>query len=286
MPNEILITGAPGNVGTPVVKTLQRMGVDCRVGAFDVGIARAALGPAVELVPFDFLDSSTYAAALSGIRRLFLVRPPALSQVQKQIAPALHAAAAAGVKQVVFLSLQGVEHNRFVPHYKIEKLLQTLGIGYTFLRASFFMQNLSTTHRQEIAERGEIALPVGRAQTSFIDTRDIAAVAAQVLTEDGHDQRAYTLTGAAALDYFEVARIMSEVLGRPIRYTHSSALAFFRRQIAGGTSAGFALVMTGLYTITRFGSARQVTPDVEQLLHRPPISFRQFVEDHRAVWVS
>ncbi|NDJ52148.1 MAG: NmrA family NAD(P)-binding protein, partial [Chloroflexi bacterium] len=218
--------------------------------------------------------------------RLFLVRPPALANVERDIAPALQSAVKHGVKHIVFLSLQGVENNRMVPHHKIEQLLQTLAVQTTNLRASFFMQNLSTTHREEIRDRSEIAVPVGEARTSFIDVRDIAAVAVQALTEAGHEGRNYTITGSQALDYYEVAQILSTELGRPIRYTNPSPARFFISQLEQGTHLSYAAVVTALYTATRMGNAQHVTDDVERILERPAISLAQFAHDYRECWLN
>jgi uncharacterized protein YbjT (DUF2867 family) len=281
----ILVTGAPGNVGTEVVRQLVQQGIPLRVGAYDVEHARETFGDDVEIVRFDFLDPATYRATFAGVERMFLVRPPALSNVQRDIAPAVWAAVGAGVQQIVFLSIQGVEQNRVVPHYKIEQLILETGVDYTFLRASFFMQNLTTTHREEIRTRNEIALPVGDAKTSFIDARDIAAVAARALSEDGHANQKYTLTGPDALDYHAVAQVLTRTLNRPIHYTRPSVFSFVRQQMAAGRPLMMTLVMTALYTITRFGNARQVTDDVAAILGRAPITFEQFAADHKAVWL-
>ncbi len=286
MSEKILVTGAPGNVGTEVVKALQAQHADFRIGAFDKETAKKQLGEQLEIVPFNFLDATTYEQAFDGITKLFLVRPPALADIENEVAPALRAAKDAGVRHIVFLSLQGVENNRITPHYKIEQCILELGLNYTFLRASFFMQNLSTTHRAEIQEQHEIAVPVGKAKTSFIDVRDIAAVAAKALTENGHENQAYTLTGAEALGYDQVVEILSQQLGYPIRYKSASPLTFFWKQRQTSGKWGYALVVTALYTITRFGNAKVVTEDVKQLLGRSPISFSQFVNDHLALWQS
>jgi len=286
MNGKIVITGAPGNVGTHVVEALRAAGlVDrMRVGARDADSARRTLGADVEIVPFDFTKPETFAAALDGIERLFLVRPPALSNVPRDIAPALEAAQTAGVRQIVFLSIQGVEQNRIVPHAKIETWITDHAVPYTFLRAGFFMQNLSTVHRDEVRERGVIAVPVGRARTSFVDARDLAAAAVVALTQPGHENRAYTLTGAEALTYYEVAAIMSRVLGRSIRYTNPNVVQFVVEQTRDGRPLPMALLMTALYTLTRFGNASAVTDDLARLIGRAPISFEQFVRDHSAVW--
>ncbi len=282
--NTILVTGAPGNVGTEVVRELQLLQADFRVGARDPGKAQAQFGADTAVVAFDFLKPETFAAAFAGINRLFLVRPPALSNVERDIAPAVRAAVAAGVSHIVFLSLQGVENNRVTPHYKIEQLILELDVDYTFLRAGFFMQNLSTTHRAEIRDQSVILVPAGQAQTSFIDARDIAAVAARTLTQPGHERQIYTLTGAEALTYHEVAALLTAALGRKITYTNPSILRFIGHQKSQGNAWGYVLVLTALYTITRFGNAKTVTPDVAQILGRPPISFAQFVQDFTAVW--
>ncbi len=284
MTASILVTGAPGNVGTEVVKSLAGK-VPFRVGAYRADRARQTLGGDAEYVHFDFLDPATFAPTFTGIKKMFLVRPPALANVQREIAPALRAAKQMGVEQIVFLSIQGVEQNRRVPHYKIEKLILELGFTYTFLRAGFFMQNLSTTHRAEIRDQNEIALPVGKAKTSFIDARDIGAAAACALLESGHENKRYTLTGSEALNYDQVAEIMSSVLGRHIRYTHPSIIQFLVRQMRAGAKPGFAILMAGLYTLTRFGNAKDVSPEVAQVLGRPPILFRQFVNDYRTCWM-
>ncbi|HUN05662.1 MAG TPA: SDR family oxidoreductase [Aggregatilineales bacterium] len=284
MKSHILITGATGNVGTEVVRELQRKGIPFRVGAYDTAKAATQLKTAGDIVLFDFLEPGTYSSAFEGIEHVFLVRPPALSNVERDIAPAIQAAGKAGVKHIVFLSIQGVENNRVVPHYKIEQAILNAGIQYTFLRASFFMQNLSTTHASEIRDQDEIALPVGNARTSFIDVRDIAAVAVCALTDAGHANQSYTLTGGEALNYDEVAAKLSAKLGRLIRYTHPSMLNFIWRQLKAGQTLPYTLVMTALYTITRLGNASIVTTDTQQILGREPIRFDQFALDYRQSW--
>ena len=191
-----------------------------------------------------------------------------------------------GVEHIVFLSLLGAERNRIVPHAKIEAHIRSSGIPYTFLRPSFFMQNLSTTHREEIAERDEIFIPAGKGTTSFIDARDIAAVAVRTLTERGHELRAYDLTGAEALSYYEVADIFTSVLGRRIVYRSPSLFTFGWRRYRQGEHWKFIAVMISIYTAARVGLAARVSDDVRMLLHREPITLRKFVEDYRNCWAK
>lgn len=282
MNSKILITGAGGNVGGELMRALPKEST--RAADIAPDVIRHTLGNGVDVVRFDFGDPTTYAPALENVSRIFLLRPPAISDVPTYITPFIRAAKAAEVEQIVFLSIQGVENNRQVPHYKIEQAILDAGVPYTFLRCGFFMQNLATTHRDEIRNLHSINIPVGKSKTSLIDVRDIAAFAARTLTEQGHIGKAYTLTGSEALDYYQVAEIMTDVIGHPISYTNPSIPKFILQQRRSGRPWGMAMVMTMLYTITRFGNASEVCDDVPRLLGRPPISFRQFVEDYRSTW--
>lgn len=279
----ILVTGASGNVGGPLVHLLAGGPHRVRAALRDPRERRAVL-EGVEHVALDFMDPATYAPALRGATRLFLMRPPAISDTKRYVNPLIDAARQAGVGQIVFLSLIGADRNPVIPHRAVELHLEAAGVPYTLLRAGFFMQNLSTTHRADIAERAEVLVPAGDGRTAFIDTRDIAAVAARALSEPGHAGQAYPLTGSESLSYHDVAAIMSAELGRPIVYRRPSFLRFARSMRARGGAADYIAVMLGIYLTTRLGLAAAVDPSAERLLGRPPITMRQFVRDHRPLW--
>jgi uncharacterized protein YbjT (DUF2867 family) len=287
MTARILVTGATGNVGREVVKCL--VGRDHHVIAAVMDDEDAArldpeIGSQVETRRFLFGEDATYTPAFTGVEKLFLMRPPQIADVKHYLFPVIDRARSLGVEQIVFLSLLGAERNPVVPHHKVEAYLRAREAPFTFLRPSFYMQNLNTTHRAEIRDDDEICVPVGNAKTSFIDVRDIGAVAAKTLTEPGHVGKAYALTGGEALDYYEVAELFTEVLGRTITYTDPSILAFIRRRRALGTPWKFVMVMVGLYTATRLGTADRVTGTVARFLGRPPLSLRQYIEDYAEVW--
>ncbi|MGZ9584270.1 SDR family oxidoreductase [Paenibacillus marinisediminis] len=279
----ILVTGSTGNIGNYVVTELLKR--EAKVRAVVTNIERAKTffqpHPNLEIAPFDFLQPSTYPAALKDIKKIFLIRPPQLAKPKKDILPFLQAAKSAGVEHIVFVSLIGVEKNPVVPHHKIENLILEIGFTYTFLRPSFFMQNLNTTHREDISIRNELYIPVGKAKTSFIDTRDIGEAAAICLTHVGHENKKYELTGLEALSYDEVATIMSRILGRKIVYINPNVFAFRKTCIKRGMPKGFANVMTMLYTMTKFGTAKTITHDLEKILTHNPITFEQYVKDHK-----
>jgi len=281
---DLLITGATGNVGFETIRALNTAGVMPLAAVRDPQKAQSKLEGKALLTRFDFTDPDTYTGALTGIKQMLLVRPPEIAQVDKYFRPLLEEARAAGVKQVVFLSLLGAESNTVVPHHKIEKVLLELGMGYVFLRASFFMQNLSTTHLEDIRDRDDVFVPAGNGKTSFIDARDIGAVASLSLLER-HQNLAYDLTGDEALTYDAAARMLSEELGRPIRYSHPNILKFALEERARGVSWPFIGVMVGIYSVAALGRAGRVTPTTRKLLGRPATTLEQFVHDYKALWM-
>ncbi len=281
----ILVTGATGTIGRQVLNGLAAAGVPVRAAVLDpAGLAPGL--PGVPAVRFDFTDPSTWPGAFDGVEVMFLMRPPQLANIARDMAPALAAARDAGVGHTVLLSLQGAERNRVVPHAKIEAWLRASGRDWTFVRPSFFMENLSGLHAPDIRDRDQITVPAGRGATSFVAGADVAAVAvAALLDPAGHRNRAWTPTGPAALTYAQVAEILSTELGRPIRYPRPGALRYARhahQQL--GMPAAMVAVTTAIYTVARLGRASGLTDDVRQVTGRAPMSFAAWAHQNRAAW--
>ena len=273
----VLVTGATGTVGKHVVTALSERPGAMRVGLRDPAAALSRLGDA-EAAAFDFEKPETWGPALADVDGVFLMRPPTVDAAT--VAEFAEAAARVGVSQIAYLSTLGAERIAVSPHRRIEKRIVATEAGYTLLRASFFMQNLLEVHRADVVERDELFVPAGDGKTSFVDARDVGAVAATVLTEPGHENRAYDLTGPEALDFEAVATIFSRVLGRRITYPDPSLLAFARRMHRRGHPLGFLLVMCVIYTTTRLGLAARVTPDARAILGREPRDITTFVDDY------
>ena len=269
MNNCILVTGATGNIGYYVVRELVKRKERVRVAVRNGDKERDTFaGLHVDFVQFDFQKPETFDPALDGVDKVFLIRPPQLAKPKKDMKPFIEKAQNKEIKQIVFVSLMGIEKNPIAPHRKIENMIRESGIAYTFLRPSFFMQNLNTTHREDIALRNELYMPVGKAKTSFIDTRDIASVAATCLSEEGHLRKEYTLTGGEALSYNEVANILSNTLGRKIVYKNPGVFEFRKTMIKRGVKKDFVNIMTMLYVLTRLGTAEKITTEVKDILNR------------------
>jgi len=289
----ILITGATGTVGAATITELMnhpaKATFDVVAGLRDISRIETRVDSRPDyVVKLDFTDSTTFGSALQGIDRLLLIRPSALFDAERVFKPFLGAAKQAGIRQIAFLSVQGAEHNPMIPHHKIEKLIVETGIVFTFLRSSFFMQNLCTTHRDEIRLRNEIFVPAGNGSAYFVDARDMATIAAHSLTthSDQYRNRSYEITGSEALTYLDMCQILTTVLGRSITYRNPSALQFiWRKWRQEHYSLPATLITTTIHTITRFSRVARPTNETDYLLGRPPITFRQFATDHRQMWI-
>jgi uncharacterized protein YbjT (DUF2867 family) len=277
----ILVTGATGNVGSVVARVLEEAGAEVRLAVRPTHATdhRGA-------VPFDFAEPNSWPAAFAGVSSMFLMRPPAIGNVKRDLLPAVAAARDQGVEHVVFLSLQGADKIPVVPHATVEKWLGGSGLRWTFVRASFFHQNLSTTHLTDIRDRDEILVPAGNGATAFVDAEDVGAVAAAALLDPTpYVDRALTVTGPRALTYAEIAGILTEELERPIRYPRPGLLRYARH--ARGTPSmpwGMVAVTSMIYTTARFGLAAGLTQDVRQVLGRDPVDFVEFAHRERQVW--
>jgi uncharacterized protein YbjT (DUF2867 family) len=190
-----------------------------------------------------------------------------------------------GVRRGVLMTALGVEYlPDTVPVRQVEHALMGSGMLWGIVRPTWFMQNFSTGYIRPQVNAGMIRLPAGDGATSFVDTRDIAAVAAAVLTREELGGAAYGITGGEALRHDEVAAVLSKVTGRTIGYESVDDETFVREMVSGGTPAEEAVLVGGLYTAVKAGMAARVLPTVEEITGRAPISFEQFAMDSAACW--
>jgi uncharacterized protein YbjT (DUF2867 family) len=178
----------------------------------------------------------------------------------------------------------GAQFAPFIPHRKLEKQIDHLSFSYDFLRAGFFMQNLDSVFAPFIRQDDEIVAPAGRGKTSFVDARDVGEAAANLLRAGGGEKRAFDLTGPEALDYYQVARRMSRVLGRRITYTKPGGREFRRRAEAAGFDSEYVAVISRLFLTVRLGVAGRVTGALGDILGRPPRNITTYLKDYKESW--
>ena len=278
--NKILITGASGNIGTPLVEALRLQGADfesMRSKADASGTARVA----------SFSDAASLQSAFGGIDTLFVLLPLVPNKLELAINVA-KAAKAAGVKHIVRSSGAGADPQAgfSLPKLQgtIDQIFQDTGIATTFLRPAGFMQNYSGS-MAGMVKTGTVYGATADAAQSLIDVRDIAAVAASILMNPQiHAGKAYTLTGGEALTDSQRVQILSEVLGRTVSFVEVSQEAGRASMVQMGMPEVLVQWLDSLNAIVSAGYAGAISPDVQSLLGRSPIGFRQFVKDYQGAW--
>lgn len=273
----ILVTGASGNVGRHVIEELIKMGQGVVAAGTDTQKLTGLFKHSVKTVYFDFTHKETFSNALENVDRVFLMRPPHLGKPE-DLYPFVDAMKDHNIKLVSFLSLMGIEKNTIPPHHKIEKYIEASGIPYAHIRPGFFMQNISGIHSVEIREKNLIFVPAGNSRTSFIDAEDIGLSVAILLQDAAkYKNTAHTITGAEALNYDQVAEILTKVTERKINYAKPGYLKYRRHYIKERKlDKSYVNVTVALYFMTRMGTAKEVTDDFLKLTGRKPRSFEEF----------
>jgi uncharacterized protein YbjT (DUF2867 family) len=280
----IFVTGATGNTGSETVKELQKLGTRIRVGVRNLEKAKVTLsGPNTEFVPFDFERPDTWGEALRGCERLYL--GTAMDRLAHDHAiNVIDAALTHGVNNIVRLSVAGAD---MVPgillarwHRTVERYLQTSGASWTILRPAAFMSNFPLYWGATIKSENKIYLPLGLGKVSWIDPRDIGAVAAKVLTTNVHAGKIYNLTGVESLDVNEVAKILSDVLGRTISYVDVPEVASRDSMKKMGMPDWTVNAMSELFSVFKQNYAAVVSRDVEMILGRKPHTLVQFAREY------
>jgi uncharacterized protein YbjT (DUF2867 family) len=279
----LLITGATGNTGTELARQLSAKRVRFRalVRSIENAGELAAL-PGIELVRGDLGDPDNLAAALKGIKRAFLLTNSS-DQAEALQLGFVDAAGRAGVQHIVKLSQLAASIDspvRFLRyHAAVEERIGASGMAYTFLRPNLFMQGL-LGFSSTIAAKGMFFASIGEARVSLVDIRDIAALAAAALTEQGHEGKVYNITGPEALTHAEIAAQFSAVLRRDIRFINVSPEEMRQAVISVGFPLWQADGLIEDYAHYARGEAAAVSSDVQMVTGGAPRSFINFVRDY------
>ncbi|MEV5570403.1 NAD(P)H-binding protein [Spirillospora sp. NPDC052269] len=275
----VLVLGATGKTGRDVVDALVARDVPTRAASRDPGTAV----PGVEPVRFDWADRSTWAPALEGVDGLYVVgpymRPDEPGLVREFVA------AAPDLRRVVLMSVLGVDRMPdTVPMTTWEADVRASGKEWTVLRPNWFHQNFGAGFATSLREDGALALPAAEAEVGFVDTRDVAEVAAAALTEDGHAGMIHTITGPEVLTLRQVTGILGEAAGRDLRYTPLTPDRFGDAMRQNGLNEGQITWQQGLFQLIRDGGNAVVTDTVERITGRPPRSLKSYADENAALW--
>lgn len=248
----------------------------------DADKARAKLGLGVELAIGDFEDPASLRRALQGVDHVFLTSADGPRKVDHENA-VIDAAAAAWVQRIVKLSPPRVEIGSELAfwdwHGQIERHLRSSGAPAVVLRGNLFMSVLLAS-ADAVKNRGQLFAPAGDAKIAMIDPRDIGAVAAVLLTEDGHDGKTYMVTGPEAITYRDVAEQLSAATGRDIQFVDVPDNAARAVMLESGAPEWLADNLIRLFGKLRQGAGAEVTDTVRALTGRPPNTFAHWARDH------
>ena len=301
------VIGATGFVGGAVARALRDAGEEVALLVPHAPVPDSAKPATAKHVPrdaffdqnfrrfdqnfrrLDFRDARTFEPAMRGLKRLFLMRPPAIGNVERWVFPLLAEAIKAGVERIVFLSVAGAETRAYLPHAKLEarlaQLTQHTGLKVGILRPGFFAQNLLSAYREDIKHDDRLYVCAAAGKVAFVDTEDVGAVAARALMDGSLDGKAATLTGRCALTFDEVAALLSDALSRRIVYTRASVPGFFcHRVFHRGSNVMEALIITALHASLRRGEAAAVSPELATLLGRPATPMADVIARHVNAW--
>ncbi len=283
MTSSLLITGASGTVGTALVAELQARNIEFAVMSSKPG-ATVAGRPAVF---GDFADAASLRTAFDGVHTLFLLFPFMPDSVDLA-RNAVEAAKSAGVKHIVRSSGAGAQAGSPVAiadlQGRIDALVEDSGLAWTLLRPAGFMQNW-VTYSAESIKAGRYAAANGDGAFSTVDVRDIAEVAAIVLTDPSlHVGKTYTLTGGEALSTARQLEVIGQVVGHPIAYEAISAEQAEATMRGWGLPEAQIALYSSLAYVYRQGWAAAISPDVQSITGHAPRRFEDFAKAHAAAW--
>ncbi|MBY8316136.1 SDR family oxidoreductase [Vibrio fluvialis] len=273
--NKVLVLGASGHVGQPLVAELLAKGEQVKAASRSGQAFGAAEG-----VVFDFSDPTTFDAAFDGVDRAYVMLPGGYVESKALLEPVIQAAAERNVK-VVFQSVLGVDADDSIPYRQVEIALENSGVPYVILRPNWFADNFHTYWKAGI-DQGVIGVPAGEGKSSFIDVRDIASSAAAALTTNRFDNQAFNLTGPEALSYAQAAQKISAALGKPVAYQAMEEGAFCDLLKSVGVPADYAEFLTSIFYPVREGWTAGVSDAVATLTGKAPRSLDEYIADHLA----
>jgi uncharacterized protein YbjT (DUF2867 family) len=292
MVGTILVTGATGTVGSEVVRQLSRdaSSYNIKAGVHSVENAnKVQQYDRVKGLQIDYDKIEGLESAFKDVDKLFLLTHPSPKTVEHE-SNLVTEAKKSGIKHIVKQSIRGADLDADVEamrlHRQTEKLIEESGIPYTFLRPNEFMQGFINFQGTTIKSNNAFYIPAEDAKVSFVDARDIAAVAVKALLEgDKHYNKTYMITGPEALSYHQAADILSKATGKKIDYVNISDEEARGGMKEAGLDDWLINTISDLYTVYRKGYASSVSSAVEEVTGRKATAFVEFAKDYADAFI-
>jgi uncharacterized protein YbjT (DUF2867 family) len=271
----IAVTGATGAIGSRVAARLAGAGVPMRLLVRDPARAPAHPGAEVRRIG-GYAAGDDVRAALEGADTLFLVPAAESADRIEHHRTAIEAAVAAGVRHLIYLSFVDARPDSTFTlgrdHWATEEIIRATGVAHTFPRMNLYMDFLP-----DMVVDGVVRGPAGDGRYAAILRDDVAASVAAILTSQGHEGRAYDLTGPAAFSLAEAAELMTRATGRPVRFVDETDEEAYASRSGYGAPDWQVEAWVTTYHAIRDGSLARVSPHVRELTGRDPVSLEQYL---------
>jgi uncharacterized protein YbjT (DUF2867 family)/FAD/FMN-containing dehydrogenase len=281
--SKILVTGATGTIGSPLVAALRRRGSSVR--AMTHNPDHAEQFPGVDLAYADFADVTSIRRALRDVDAVFLACGNVPDQVAYECAM-IDEAARSGVRRIVKLSARGAQIGSPVAYWDwhglIERHLQESAIPSVVLQPGFLMTNLLAAAEQ--VRHGVLFAPAGTVPIAMIHPADVAAVAAVALTANEPLAETYVLTGPDAITYHQVALDLAAAIGQPVDFVDIPSEAATAALLEAGLPPFVAAQVVTVFGELRAGVQASTTNAVQLVTGRPARPFAMFARDHVAAF--
>lgn len=278
----IAVIGSTGKVGTELITLLIQQQQPVRALAHSDESVTYLNEQGVEVVQGSYTDDNDLNQLLADVDKLFLLTPssPQQSQIESHI---IDMAKRNGVEHIVYLSVLDADADITAMrlHYETEQHLKAMGIGYTILRPNNFMQNFHTDDLPTILHQDGIFNPAGNQPISFVDARDVAAVACEALIHADHIGKMYEITGKEALTYEEAAERIAAKLNKTVNYVYVPPQPFRDNLVQVGVPAFYADILAEMYDYWNKHGAGRISNDVETVLRREPYSLDDYLDAYR-----
>lgn len=281
----ILVTGATGGLGKATIDALLKIVPASEITglARDLSKATDLLKTGIQVKEGNYLDYASLVQAFEDVNKLILISAPTFTDRTSQQINVIKAAVQAGVKHVIYTGIQRKENSKWIipmvteSDMATEKALEESGLFYTIVRNNIYADVLPF-FLGDLTAISQVSFPSGNGKVSFVARTEFGEALANLVTQENHNNKIYTLTNAESLTFAEIAEIISGLSGTPVDFEDISREDYVNLRVEAGIprlAAEFAADWAGAIQEGEFG---EVKSDLEHLLGRKPIALKDFLQ--------
>jgi NAD(P)H dehydrogenase (quinone) len=281
---KLLVTGATGHLGRQTIEFLRGRVPAERIVALarDPAALADMAASGIEVRRGDYFDKASLVAAFAGVEKLLLVSAVAFTDRITQHQNVISTAKEAGVRHIIFTSIQRKAVDPLVismvteSDVATEEALKASGLEYTILYNALYLGALTMMIGDPAAEDG-VRVPGGSGKGALVARRDLAEANAVILATSGHENRSYTLGGAETISFADIAKTLGDIAGKPVAYIDTPVDAYVAAKIALSFPPAAAAFLAEWAKAVAVGEYAEITGDLERLIGRKPVSFADFL---------